>query len=67
MEKRVDVESEVLRPADTKMFRKYWTEKPFDFPNLSVPVVNPPVWVQDPLSSRAQIQNQLLLQRHFDK
>lgn len=66
MEKRIDVESEVLRPVDTKMFRKYYTEKPFDFPSLHVNGWNP-VHLQDARNSRADVQNQLLLQRHFDK
>jgi len=66
MDERIDVESEYLRPSDTKMFRKYYTEEPFDFPSLYVKSVNP-VWVTDPKSSRALVQNQLLLQRHFDK
>lgn len=66
MEKRIDVESENLRPVDTKMFRKYYTENQFDFPSLHVNGRNP-VWVQDPRSSRSDVQNQLLIQRHFDK
>lgn len=66
MDARIHVESEYLRPVDTKMFRKYYTEEPFDFPSLYVKSVNP-VWVTDPKSTRAIIQNQLLLQRHYDK
>lgn len=56
-----------LIPLSTKTFNKEWQEKPFDFPNLYL-TQEVPLWKrQDPVSTRVVIQNQLLMQRHFNK
>lgn len=62
---RVDIESDI-RPVDTKSFRKYFDDFPFDFPNQHIVGENR-VMSQDPVNSRVVLQNALLIRRHFDK
>lgn len=54
-----------LIPADTKWFRKYYSEKPYDFPHQEVLGVNSVSW--DPRSTRSDLQNMLLAKRYFNK
>ena len=64
---RADAESSI-RPATTKAFTKDWVQKPFDFPNLGVDT--DVEWVANatvPQSTRAIVQNAMLIRRHFDK
>lgn len=62
---RADAESNI-RPVDTKSFKKYYSEKSFEFPDQYIHGVNK-VWTSDPQSSRVLIQNTLLVERHFNK
>ena len=64
-DQRIDIESSI-RPVSTKCFDKYYAENQFDFPNLYVNGKNH-VWTQDPVNTRVELQNQLLIRRHFDK
>jgi hypothetical protein len=54
-----------LIPADTKWFRKYYSEKPYDFPHQEVLGVNSVSW--DPRSTRSDLQNMLVQKRYFNK
>jgi hypothetical protein len=57
---------DMLRPRDTKWFRKFYSEKPYDFPYQEVLGQNA-VWTKDPMSTRATLQNVLLKERYFNK
>jgi hypothetical protein len=68
---KVDIESmvmndDILRPRATLFFKKTWADQPYDFPNLHI---NAPLFVftGDARSTRSDIQNILLTQRHFNK
>lgn len=54
-----------LIPSDTKWFRKYYSEKPYDFPHQEVLGVNSVSW--DARSTRSDLQNFLLQKRYFNK
>jgi hypothetical protein len=54
-----------LVPQTTKWWRKYYSEKPYDFPHQEVLGVNSVQW--DPRSTRADLQNYLLKERYFNK
>lgn len=57
-----------IRPSTTKMFNKEWVGKPFEFPTLyEVPDIQFIGKETISQSSRAIVQNALLLRRHFDK
>lgn len=60
----VDVSNQLI-PADTKWFRTYYSEKPYDFPHQHVLGANSVSW--DPRSTRGDLQNYLLKQRYFNK
>lgn len=56
-----------LIPLSTSSFKKEYQEQRYDFPNLYINH-HVPLWNrQDPMSTRVYIQNQLLMQRHFNK
>jgi hypothetical protein len=56
-----------LFPADTHWDKKVWQDKPFDFPNLYLKQ-EVPLWKSIlPISTKATIQNELLVRRHFNK
>jgi|688.fasta_scaffold01535_16 hypothetical protein len=56
---------DALRPQDTTAFKKNWQQYTFDFPNshISAP---PPMFSNEvfPVSTRADIENQLFSQRY---
>lgn len=54
-----------LIPADTKWFRKYYSEQPYDFPQQEVLGINSVSW--DPRSTRSDLQNFLLKERYFNR
>lgn len=54
-----------LIPADTKWFRKYYSEQPYEFPHQEVLGVNVVSW--DPRSTRSDLQNFLLKERYFNR
>lgn len=56
-----------LIPVTTYSDKKYYQGQSYDFPNLYL-TQHVPLWSrQDPIDTRAVIQNELLLRRHFDK
>ncbi len=57
---------DLLRPQTTFGYKKGYSMRPYDFPNL---YVNAPIVVMDvdPKSTRSDIQNMLFNQRYFDK
>ncbi len=57
---------DLLRPRDTTWFKKGYSEKPYDFPYQEVLGKNA-VWYNDPIDTRAALQNLLLVKRHFNK
>lgn len=65
MNYNVEIESE-LRPQSTSWFKKDYHTKSYDFPNIypTGPIV---IMDTDPVSTRATIQNALLIQRYFNK
>ena len=60
----VETESALI-PQSTKWWRKYYSEKPYDFPHQEVLGVNSIPF--DPRSTRADLQNFLLKERYFNK
>lgn len=62
---RVDIES-MIRPESIKNFNKVYDDYPYDFPSMVVPGTNH-VWTQDPIDTRTNLQNKLIIRRHFDK
>ncbi len=56
-----------LMPVTTTSDKKMYQGQPYDFPNLYL-TQHIPLWKrQDPMNTRAEIQNQLVRMRHFDK
>lgn len=57
---------DLLRPQTTSGYKKGYSMKPYEFPNL---YINAPLVVMDvdPKSTRTDIQNMLFAQRYFDK
>jgi hypothetical protein len=63
---RADGES-AIRPMTTKAFTRGWTSEAFDFPMLeNVPNITYASEGVIPMSTRAVVQNALLIQRHFE-
>lgn len=57
-----------LRPQSTQLFKKYYDQKPYDFPSKDVSCRLPPrVRKFDPESTRGELQNALFLQRYCKK
>lgn len=55
-----------LRSRSTYWFKKGYSERPYDFPNQNVLGYNAFVKT-DPRNTRSDLQNVLLIKRHFDK
>ena len=59
---------DMLRPQSTSEFNKYYSSKPYDFPNKNVECMLPQrTRGYDPESTRGEIQNGLFLQRYCKK
>ena len=57
-----------LRPQSTSFFKKYYDQKPFDFPRNDVSCMLPPrTRGYDPENTRGDLQNGLFLQRYCKK
>lgn len=54
-----------LRPQSTSFFKKYYDQKPYDFPNKDVSCKLPQRTLNfDPANTRGELQNGLFLQRY---
>ena len=57
-----------LRPQSTTEFNKGYTSKPYDFPSKNVKCVLPQRTIAfEPMSTRAEVQNGMFLQRYCNK